>query len=184
LDSYGRIWPFQWVTANPIKKFLSRVTLRRKYHKSRFLFLRWPSWDRARRGLYPVSRNILITDSFFPQAIIREILWARVGPSRRRGTEKLRKGPTATGSYIQYSCILGANRWKALERTLQHASLRNPHRAPPLGDGAVAKNAGVCASAFQREPALAASADPWIRSTFKWSGFLSRRRTASDPWAA
>ena len=78
----------------------------------------------ARRGLYPVSRKIFITYSSFPQTIHPGKSYRRA--SGLRGTAELRTWPTAPASDAQYNCILGANRWKALERTLRHASLRNP----------------------------------------------------------
>jgi hypothetical protein len=79
LNSFGPIEAFQWVTANPNEKILSRVTLWRKYHKSRFSFLRSrPRGTERSAGLYPVSRNTFSTYSVFPQANAQKFQGARL----------------------------------------------------------------------------------------------------------
>jgi hypothetical protein len=62
------------------KKILSRVTLRRKYHKSRFLFL--GSRFVGQSGLHPIHRNTLSINSDFQQTNGRK-LYAVPRVSRR-----------------------------------------------------------------------------------------------------
>jgi hypothetical protein len=93
LDSFGRIGPFQWVTANPNKKIFSLFRALRER----------PVWARAS---VPVRGNRYSTDAGYLKEIAPKIQLPTAAPSRPFGKDSVTRPPARHALHNAGSCVM------------------------------------------------------------------------------